>query len=519
MPSRVMLTAVRGPLTGTKYRFDEQMICMVGRSTSCMLQLVEDAGKGVSRHHCLLDIRPPQAFICDLESRNGTFVNGERLPPAVGGTQMSGTRPLATGEVIGIGANDFEVTLIPARLCCRCGCELPDADDELPDPSDTQQLICDECAKVYSTVDRKVFPSAKTVLFQTCSVCGARIACSADTMTVNGEIWPENTSKFICNDCLAKNPDRQKTFPMPALESRTGRNILVIPDYRVLKLIGRGGMGAVYLAECIRTLEKIALKILLPEIAVHDQCREDFIREANNLKPLKHPNIVELKECGYAGGALYLALEYCSEGTLREYLFRTGKTLLTPAALNLTCQILDALEYAHNVRFEQRSLLDDQTYTVNGLVHRDIKPANIYLTRVDGELFAKIADFGLAKAFDMAGISGCTRTGDFSGTLGFVPKQQFLNYKYVKPEVDVWAAAATLYYMLTGMPPRNFSNAMEVMHVFGKMPVPVREINPYVPEKIAEVIDFALDDRESLHFKTADQLRFALEEARAESKL
>ena len=64
MPSRVMLTAVRGPLTGTKYRFDEQMICMVGRSTSCMLQLVEDAGKGVSRHHCLLDIRP-ERDVCE----------------------------------------------------------------------------------------------------------------------------------------------------------------------------------------------------------------------------------------------------------------------------------------------------------------------------------------------------------------------------------------------------------------------------------------------------------------------
>jgi len=200
---------------------------------------------------------------------------------------------------------------------------------------------------------------------------------------------------------------------------------------------------------------------------------------------------------------------------LREFLQRSGKTLDVSVALDLTCQILDALEYAHNVRFEQVSLLDGQTYTVNGLVHRDIKPANIYLTRAEGALFAKIADFGLAKAFDMAGISGCTCTGDFSGTLGFVSKQQFLNYKYVKPEVDVWACAATLYYMLTGQPPRNFPNAMEVMRVFSKAPVPIREVNPYVPEKIAAVIDQALDDRETLHFKTADQLRFALEDARS----
>jgi len=256
MPSRVMLTAIRGPLTGTKYRFDEQMICMIGRAESCMLQLTGDAGKGVSRHHCLLDIRPPQAFVCDLESKNGTFVNKERLEAASGVNQTSVTRSLVSGDVIGIGANDFEVTLIPARLCCRCGCELPDAGDDIPDSADTQELICEECAKRYPAPS--VFPSAKTVLFQTCSVCGARIACSADPKEIKGEAWQENKSRFICSDCLAKNPDPSKTYPMPALEGRTGRNILVIPNYRVLKLIGRGGMGAVYLAESVNTLEKIA---------------------------------------------------------------------------------------------------------------------------------------------------------------------------------------------------------------------------------------------------------------------
>lgn len=255
------------------------------------------------------------------------------------------------------------------------------------------------------------------------------------------------------------------------------------------------------------------MKLLLPEIAVHDQCREDFIREANNLKALRHPNIVGLKECAYTGGALYLALEYCNEGTLREFMHRTGTTLPVPTAVDLACQILDGLEYAHNVRLEQESLFDAQTYTVNGLVHRDIKPSNIFLTLEDGVLSAKIADFGLAKAFDMAGISGCTRTGDFSGTLGFISKQQYLNYKYVKPEVDVWATAATLYYMLTGVSPRDFSSPEDLMQIFNRRPRRIRELNGEIPERLAEVIDTALDDRQTLHFRSADQLKFSLQKA------
>ncbi len=501
MPAKVFLTAVQGPLTGTKYRFDEQMLCMVGRTDHCMLQLTGEAGDGVSRHHCLLDIRPPQAFLCDLGSRNGTRLNGEKL----GGT--SDTRPLKTGDVIRIGKNFFEVKLVPVRHCSICRQELPESSVS-GKSSATSRIICPDCVRMGRTIPAS--PSAKTVRFRLCSVCGARIAGSR-----RGEPWREDPSTFICSDCLENHApeDPAKTFRMPVIETRSGKSILPIPGYRIQRLLGRGGMGAVYLAENTETLEKTALKILLPEIAANEQCREDFIRESGNLKHLRHPNIVELKDCACTGGALYLALEYCSEGSLREYLQRTGQTLRIRTAVELICQILDALEYAHNVRLEQVSLFDAQTYHVNGLVHRDIKPANIFLSRQSGNLVAKLSDFGLAKAFDMAGISGCTRTGDFSGTLGFIPKQQFLNYKYAKPEVDVWAAVATLYYMLTGKAPRDFSAHPEAaMRIFEEAPVPVRERNPYISKPLAKLIDTTLDDRGGLRFRTADQFRFALQE-------
>lgn len=505
MPAKVLLTALRGPMEGTKYRFDEQMLCMIGRSESCMLRLLNEAGDGVSRNHCLLDVRPPKASLCDLGSRNGTFLNQEKLPE-------SETRNLADGDIIQIGSNAFEIRLIPARRCCICGEELPETENNTVSSTRTSRLICDNCVRGNHLAHAQ--PSAKTVQFQICSVCGQRIASSQGS----GLHWQEDPSSFICADCVLGQNDHGKTYRMPTQELRSGKNMLQVKNYRVIKLIGRGGLGAVYLAEHIKTLDRVALKILLPEIADQEQCREDFIREAENLRELKHPNIVELRDCAYTGGALFLALDYCQEGSLREYMLRTGRTIAINTALDLTCQILDALQYAHNVRLKQQSLFDAQTYTVNGLVHRDIKPANIFLTKTSGgELTAKISDFGLAKAFDMAGISGCTRTGDFAGTLGFIPKQQYLNYKYAKPEVDIWAAAATLFYMLTGKTPRDFSDPTNINRVFELAPVPILNCNPYIPAPVAQVIDSALDDRQTIRFRSADQLKFALQEARNKS--
>ncbi len=510
MPAKVVLTVVKGPLAGTKYRFDEQMLCIVGRAESCMLCLSGDAGEGVSRRHCILDIRPPYAYVSDLSSRNGTFVNERKLD--AGKSQKRSAFALNDGDHLRVGGNVFEISLFSALLCRICGAELPE--DITLSRFATRRVLCPECITAGRTL--KASPSAKTVEFKICAVCGQRIAsATGDPRDAGGKAWEERAGVFICRDCQSKRSGKSDTFRMPELEARACGGMPFISDYRILRRIGQGGMGIVFLAESVDTLEKTALKIMQPKLAAQEQSREDFIREAGNLRELRHPNIVELKNCGYTGEALYLAMEYCSEGTLQEFMTRLGHTLEVPLAVDLTCQILDGLEYAHNVRLEKYSILDNSTYTVSGLVHRDIKPSNIFLAYREGILTPKIADFGLAKAFDLAGMSDCTRTGDFSGTLGFICKQQFLNYKYARPEVDVWAAAATLYYMLTGRKPRSFmeQSVTDISIEFKRQPVPIRNVNPGVPQKLAELIDEALDDRVQLRFKTASQLLFALKDA------
>lgn len=127
---------------------------------------------------------------------------------------------------------------------------------------------------------------------------------------------------------------------------------------------------------------------------------------------------------------------------------------------------------------------------------------------------AKLADFGLAKALDMAGLSGMTATGTGAGTPTYMPRQQLLDYKYAKPEVDVWAEDATIYTMLTGAIPRDFKRGQDPwLTVLQTSPVPTAQRNPGVPPRIAEVLDEALVDQPDLRVKTAAQLTEMLQSA------
>lgn len=506
MAGRVMLEATGGPLAGTCYRFDTRMLCIIGRADNCMIQLLGRDGEGVSRHHCLLDLDPPHAAIQDLGSSNGTFLNGRDI--RMDGGAENGRHPvcpLADGDTIRIVDHVFRIRLIRPRLCAVCGKPRDNgADGEWGQNgvSEGKDQICPDCA-----AGRKhaVFPSAKTIRVRTCIVCGSEITLPPDS---------DDTDRagFICADCRLRNPDPDATFRIPDPGERAS-SLFDIPGCRILRKLGRGGMGDVYLGQDPETLEKVAVKVLRPDVAFFEACRDDFLREAENLMPLKHPNIVRLKGCRGDSGSIYLILEYCDKGTIRDRIRKNGRPFDIQSAVDLTFQILDALEYAHNVRLVQKSILDGEEYVTNGLVHRDIKPENIFLCEKEGVLTAKISDFGLSKAFELAGITDCTRTGDFSGTPAFVPKQQFLNYKYARPEVDVWAAAAVLFYMLTGLPPRNIQDSEEPGDIFSKKPRRIRSVREQIPLPLAKVLDAALDDTADLKFKTATAFRYALQDA------
>ncbi len=282
---------------------------------------------------------------------------------------------------------------------------------------------------------------------------------------------------------------------------------VVLPEisgYSLLEELGRGGQGVVYRARQHHSGELIALKMMLAQVAVQPRAQGKFRREIAAVQALDHPNILSLCQAGNIGAAFFFTSKYCSGGSIHDLVARDGP-VPPDRAVPLVLQALDGLDHAHTVKLPDGSV---------GLVHRDLKPANILLDGKGADPVVKIADFGLAKAFDRAGLSGLTLTGAIEGTMSFMARSQIVNFKRVRPDVDVWAMAATLYFMLTGSPPREFPLGVDpVQIVLEEDPVPIRERNPAIPKALAAVIDAALVDQPRDAVTCAAQLAAALREA------
>jgi serine/threonine protein kinase len=217
-------------------------------------------------------------------------------------------------------------------------------------------------------------------------------------------------------------------FPPLPLDVPTPAELAgAIPDLDIHSLVGRGSMGIVYRARQPDLERDVALKMLAPLRAADPGLAERFLREAQALARLNHPNIVAVYGCGRAAGSVYLVMEFVDGETLRDRL-RAGP--LAPAeALRLVPLLCDALQYAHD----------------HGIVHRDIKPENILLGR-DGTL--KIADFGLAK-LEAQG-HDLTGTGERMGTARYMAPEQWRNTAAVDHRADIYSLGVLLYEMLTG---------------------------------------------------------------------
>jgi serine/threonine protein kinase len=298
------------------------------------------------------------------------------------------------------------------------------------------------------------------------------------------------------------------------MSSQPGESLLVIPGYSIIKELGRGGMGAVYLAKKVPSETLVALKVILPKVSASEHSREIFLREMENTRALKHENVVQMLDWGFSGRQVFFTLEYCDAGSVDGLMLRHGGRLSIHEAGGILLQALDGLEYAHNANIPYVKLRDGGWGRGRGLIHRDIKPSNIFLSKSENGITVKLGDYGLSKAFDTSGLSGVTQTGEAMGTPQFMPRQQVVNYKYAKPEIDVWAMAASLYNMITGYFPRTFQPGKDKWQtVLREKPVPVRNRDASIPLHLAGVIDLALADQVSLHFKSAASFKMALGEA------
>ncbi|MEU1752382.1 FHA domain-containing serine/threonine-protein kinase [Micromonospora matsumotoense] len=314
----------------------------------------------------------------------------------------------------------------------------------------------------------------------------------------------------------ATGPDQGRALPALVTAAADGAPGLDdFTDHRVLREIGRGGHSVVYLARHEPSGRIVALKTLLADRAVDPAARDAFRREIACTRGLRHRNVVALHSGGAADDAFFFTCEYCPGGSVAEFVARRGGRLTVDEAVPIILDALDALAYAHRAELPV-VLADGRTEMAHGLVHRDVTPQNLLLaTGPDGEVITKVADFGLAKAFEKAGLSGHTGTGAIGGSIAFQARAQLLDYKYARPEVDLWAVTACLYWMLTGATPRDFpAGADPVAVVLRTRPVPVGQRPGAVPPRLAGVIDEMLVDFPRVTSTTATELADALRQAR-----
>jgi eukaryotic-like serine/threonine-protein kinase len=299
---QISLKVTAGPYKGRIFSFTQHDSFLVGRNPDAHLCLPDD--RYFSRNHCLLEINPPRAFVRDLRSTNGTFLNGQRINDAFlkNGDLIQCGETILLVEVYAVPSNDLSET----------------TQDAIPTRPIRPVLVMVECLN-----------------------CGRREQAEAST--------PDEHLTFLCEDCRIE----MKRSPQ------------AIPGYDTVKLLGRGGMGCVMLAREHKTGRAVAIKTLLPEFAVSDKAMKRFMREIDVAAALKHQHIVEFIDRGTHNGVVYLVTEFVEGADASRLAEMNGGYLAYKDGITIVSQSLDALAFAHDKGYIHRDF-KDQNILVSG---------------------------------------------------------------------------------------------------------------------------------------------------------
>jgi serine/threonine protein kinase len=278
-----------------------------------------------------------------------------------------------------------------------------------------------------------------------------------------------------------------------------------IENYRIVRQLGSGGMGEVYLADDTRLNRQIALKLLPPKFTINPDRVRRFEREARAASALNHPNIVTIFEIGESDSAHFIVTEFVDGKTLRQLINEKPFTL--SMALNVVIQVADALTGAHAA----------------GIIHRDIKPENI-MVRADG--YVKILDFGLAKLTELQTTDSNLETptllqsnpGLVMGTVQYMSPEQARG-KRVDVRTDIWSLGVVLYELLSGRVPFSGETPSHVMVSLMEDELPPLTGNANVPPELDRIVIKALRKNQKERHQTASQLALDLKNLKRELQL
>jgi eukaryotic-like serine/threonine-protein kinase len=415
-PWSIILKVTAGPHAGQTFSFAQHDTFLVGRSSQAHFCLPEK-DPFFSRLHFLIEVNPPLCRLVDLQSHNGTLVNGQPVS----------SRDLQDGDEIRGGTTTMLVQICPSPVV-------------------------------------GVGPAA-----------------------------------------TRKSPDLDATAapPKPGLSTKDLHEFPLVPGYRLSQELGRGGMGIVYRAQRQSDGRDVALKTIIPKIRLSNDSMDRFFREANILRQLQHSNIVAFQDMGETPDLVYFAMDLVA-GADANKLIKTEGPLPIGRATRIMLQVLDALAYAHE----------------KGIVHRDLKPANVLLSPLaqgEGpgvtEHLALVADFGLARTYQESPMSGLTLSGEMGGTPQFMPPEQVLSFRTVKPAGDQYAAAATLYFLLTGKPPYEATKNPQdfFKRILQEEPVRIEKRRADLPKELADIVHRALAREPGQRFADVSEMRKALD--------
>ena len=450
MTMQVILTVEGGPHKGRRFTFAEHDNFIVGRAGCAHFRLPQK-DRFISRVHFMVESNPPDCRLLDMGSRNGTTVNNNRV---------EGMADLYDNDLIQAGH-----TLIRVRISDDSE-EQPEAAPpkrERPKPPLNRPAdpIIAKSNPPFDPVPPPPMPKNVTVAIEIPVLEASQL-----------RLLPEDYRTQIYSQ------------PQP------------VPGYLLVEALGTGGMGTVYSAIRLKDNSVVALKTIRPGGAIRETDVKRFFRETEILQKLQHQNIVAFHDVGEADGILYFAMEYVRGQDALQMMQSADGPLPIAQGVAIICQLLLALDFAHS----------------KGVVHRDIKPANVLLTQVEGRGVVKLADFGLARVYQSSRMSGLTVMGETGGTPAFMAPEQITNYRDSQPPVDQFAAAATLYYLLTQSCIHDFPPEIQqqLLKILQDDPVPITERRADIPQGLADVIQRALDRNPANRFPSILEFRSAL---------
>ncbi|RYE91673.1 MAG: serine/threonine protein kinase, partial [Myxococcales bacterium] len=294
---------------------------------------------------------------------------------------------------------------------------------------------------------------------------------------------------------------------MPTSDATTGRTgdtsapgvgELVAGKYRVEHVLGRGGMGVVLLAVHEQLEDRVALKVLLPEVARDQDVVDRFIHEARAAKSLRSENVVRVLDIGtLESGTPFMVMEFL-EGEDLNALIERGGPLPVVDAVDHVLQAMVALAEAH----------------ASGLVHRDLKPANLFLTqRSDGSPLVKVLDFGISKRYqpDLVGGAKLAQTQRLMGSPLYMSPEQLRSVRLVDGRSDLWSLGVTLFELTTGRCPFEAESMSAVMiSIANDPPMTFERLGVAVPDGFEAVVMRCLEKDPARRFASAAELSQAL---------